>query len=107
MQMNSWYDIQGLGEHVLREDMMESARYVCSLIDEYDASVIGGFSQGGAISLLTAFSVWEKPLDGVIAFSAYAAPFEKKRDVPHFIYHGEADPLIQIGHAKHTYSSVL
>jgi phospholipase/carboxylesterase len=78
--MPSWYDIKSLElKNDLQPDMLESARFICQLIDEYDATVIGGFSQGAVIALLTALNVCEKQLAGVVAFSGYAVKFEPKR----------------------------
>jgi predicted esterase len=62
--------------------------------EEFDACVVGGFSQGGVISLLTALSVCEKTLAGVVSCSGYAVQFSPTRSIPTFLYHGGSDQVI-------------
>ena len=107
--MNSWYDIHQAGEWSLRPDMEESGKMVCDLIDEYKVDVVGGFSQGGAISLLVAYSIYPKTLSGVVGLSCYAISFTPipDRTIPTFLYHGASDPMVNVQNALFTYEKVL
>jgi len=111
MEMPSWYDIIGLSDRS-SEDLMgldESKDSVTELIQSEissgrDASRIGigGFSQGGALSLYTAYQ-FPNPLACVIALSSYL-PRDKSfpnvvnktsLSTPLLMCHGEADPLVK------------
>lgn len=105
--MPGWYDIRNMSDEAIQDDQIQSAQYLSQLVETYNASVIGGFSQGGAVSIFTAFNICQLPLKGVIALSAYAFNFQKLRDLPYFIYHGAADPLITMGRAKQSYARAL
>ena len=82
------------------------------LIDEvvssgipHDRIILGGFSQGGAVSLYTAFSQ-TKAVGGVAVLSGYvpkAKTFivnEAVKNVPVFWGHGTADPVVQFKWAE-------
>lgn len=107
MKMPCWYDIYGLHENA-REDeqgVKDSCGKIESIIEEEIKSgiksekvFIGGFSQGGAISLYTGINLKEK-IGGIIALSAYI-PLRgkieepKRRDIPYLLCHGTFDPVI-------------
>ena len=109
MSMPAWYDIKTLDRKnfELGDDAIESGKTICKLIDEYDANVVGGFSMGGAMSLLCAYNLCERKLDGVVGLSSYALPFEKKRELPTFLYHGLHDPMVPYALASESYEQVL
>lgn len=110
--MPSWYDIYTLTESDEREDeagLQESAKTVLDLVQaEQRAGIpanrifIGGFSQGGAVSLFTSLIHPEVRLAGIIALSAYVpcrrivkekvtAPLK----TPIFMGHGTSDMVVQ------------
>ncbi|MCK6375926.1 MAG: alpha/beta hydrolase [Zoogloea sp.] len=109
--MRAWYDILSQDFSGRREDargVIESAAQVEALIARENARgipdsriVLAGFSQGGAIALHTALRHANR-LAGVLALSTYlpladtlaGEASEANRDVPIFMAHGTADPVI-------------
>ena len=117
MAMPSWYDIFHLDDDPSRprEDMegvKRSAAFLSSMIEAETGPdiprnriMIGGFSQGGAVSLSTLF---ENPdIAGCIALSTYV-PGNKKPElasqigVPILQCHGEDDEMISLHRGKLT-----
>jgi phospholipase/carboxylesterase len=112
MRMRAWYDILQLGggpeddaglrasqkltEELIREQGMPANRIV-----------LAGFSQGGAITLLTGLRYPER-LAGLLALSTYlplagslaAERSEANRDLPIFMAHGRHDDLIPLDRAQ-------
>jgi predicted esterase len=90
MRMPSWFDIRSLDEEGMLEEggedqegMLQSGLGVTTLIGkEVDAGIegnriiVGGFSQGGAIGLLTGLTS-ERRLGGIISLSSWL-PMNKK-----------------------------
>ncbi|KAF8514807.1 Phospholipase/carboxylesterase [Hysterangium stoloniferum] len=120
MKMPSWYDIYSLTEWDRGEDergLLESARSINEIItseldDDVEASriVLGGFSQGGAMSLLAGLTT-ERKLAGLIAMSSYL-PLNGKmksmmsdhaKKLPIFMAHGTADPVVAFEHGQNSY----
>jgi phospholipase/carboxylesterase len=115
-EMRGWYDILGFGLNV-REDaagIRVSAAAVTRLIDReiergLNAAqvVLAGFSQGGAIALHTALRE-PRSLAGVLALSTYLPLRETlaaersvaNANVPIFMAHGSADPLLPLALAE-------
>lgn len=99
MAMPSWYDITGL-DHRANEkcDGIEESRQilVTLLQDEhargipYSRMVLGGFSQGGALSLYTGLQ-FPEPLAGIVVLSGYLPAHGKfqltQPEVP--VFHGQ------------------
>ena len=116
MSMPSWYDILGT-DLVRREDepsLRASAAAVQALIDREIARgvpasriVLGGFSQGCAMTLLTGLRAPQR-LAGLLGMSGYlplaattaAERSDANRDVPIFLGHGRSDPVVP--HARGT-----
>ena len=111
MTMPAWYDIRYIGPG--GEDGA-SVRRAAAWIDELIARevdrgvpagrvVLGGFSQGGAMSLFTGLR-YREALAGVICMSGYlllpdtlaAEASAANRNVPIFLAHGTADPMVGI-----------
>jgi len=111
MAMPSWFDIRSLapGGPEDEEGVKEAAKRLKSLINaEISAGIpaeriiIGGFSQGGAVALYTAFATDVK-VGGVLALSTWM-PLHKaltnpqttkyNTGVPVLQCHGEADPMV-------------
>ena len=114
--MRAWFDIltfeRGGSEDVAA--IRSSARSVTALIERERANgfepeqiVLAGFSQGGALALHTGLRYAER-LGGILVLSAFlvlAGTLERERaaanvDVPIFMAHGLADPVIEIGFAE-------
>lgn len=117
MRMPGWYDIVALGgsaETLLANEdepgILSSQSYFHGLIQqEIDAGipsdriVIGGFSQGGAMSIFSGLTAPVK-LGGIIGLSSYLALSRKFKDIvpkenlnketPVFMAHGDADPVV-------------
>ena len=110
MSMPAWYDILG-ADLVRREDepsLRESATAVQMLVDREIARgvpasriVLGGFSQGCAMTLLTGLRAPQR-LAGLLGMSGYlplaaataAERSEANRDTPIFLGHGRMDPVV-------------
>ncbi len=115
MAMRAWYDILELGG--VREDG-EGLRMAQESIEALiareesrgvaaDRIVLAGFSQGGAVTFQAGLRHPSR-LAGLMALSTYLPlagtvedeRHESNRDVPIFMAHGTADPMIAIGRAQ-------
>jgi phospholipase/carboxylesterase len=112
MRMRAWYDILQLGGGPEDEAGLRASQQLTGeLIREQGLPasriVLAGFSQGGAIVLLTGLRHPER-LAGVIALSAYlplagtlaAERSEPNRETPIFMAHGRYDDLIPMQRAQ-------
>lgn len=109
MVMPAWYDIMSLDSlSSNREDesgLKNSSMMLKSLIEKEDIPsnriFVGGFSQGGAVSLYHSLTTKER-LAGIISLSSYVPclktiPLLKDcNDSPIFIVHGDSDPIIDV-----------
>ncbi|KAK1907377.1 hypothetical protein P3342_005703 [Pyrenophora teres f. teres] len=114
MSMPGWYDIKSLSTLDSRAEdekgIIESQKYFHSLIDEEVAKgipanriVIGGFSQGGAMSILSGVT-YKNQLGGIFGLSCYLLLQKKIKDLiptdnpnqqtPIFMGHGDADQVV-------------
>lgn len=116
MRMPAWFDLFGLTTSS-REDiagMRRAQALVAGLIAAEPVApsrvVVGGFSQGGALALLTALS-GEKRVGGCIALSTWlpargelavagAAPHAP--ELPILVCHGDEDPLVPFAAGRET-----
>jgi predicted esterase len=115
MSMPGWYDIHAFGDDIAsREEddtgILKSRDYFHSLIDAEIAKgipanriVVGGFSQGGAMSLLAGVTYKEK-LGGIFGLSCYLLLRNRiqslvgtnpNKDTPIFMGHGDIDPVVK------------
>lgn len=109
MRMPSWYDIKSLtkSESDDAEGIEDSRDTLINLINkEVDAGiphsriVLGGFSQGGAMSLFTGYQM-KKALAGVLVLSGYIPKLHafaltpETVDVPLMMCHGDMDPVVR------------
>ncbi|KAN0066495.1 hypothetical protein ACQY0O_000589 [Thecaphora frezii] len=127
MPMPSWFDILSLDDISGQEDeagLLKSADAIKKLIqaeEEGTASgldghkipssriVVGGFSQGGAISLLTGLTN-PSPVAGVVALSTWLPLRAKIASLRHqtsnnlriFQGHGDADPVVRYDYGVRT-----
>ncbi|XP_060553367.1 acyl-protein thioesterase 2-like [Ruditapes philippinarum] len=108
--MPSWFDIVSLNPDG-QQDVAGINKAVSSLrelIEEEEKKgisseniILGGFSQGGAVALYTAFT-HDKPLAGIVGLSTWlpihsefpAGLKEANRNIPVFQGHGRIDPLV-------------
>jgi phospholipase/carboxylesterase len=122
--MRAWYDILGLDARELREDergLRESQALVEGLIAREKARgiaaariVLAGFSQGGAMTLMTGLRHDER-LAGLVVLSGYlplaartdAERHDANRDTPIFLAHGSADPVIPIARARQSRDALV
>lgn len=114
--MRAWYDI--LGDDLVRREDEAGLRRSMSLVRDLvefekergtaaNRIVLAGFSQGCAMALLTALRQPER-LAGVMGLSGYlplAASTASERDaanqdIPIFLAHGTADPVVPIERAR-------
>jgi len=106
--MPAWYDITELAidRKIDNTQLIDSAEQIRRLIDrEIDRGipsnriVLAGFSQGGAVSYQTALT-YMQPLAGLLCMSTYFAtkdaitPNSANKNLPIFICHGSADPMV-------------
>ncbi|PVI06012.1 acyl-protein thioesterase 1 [Periconia macrospinosa] len=114
MRMPGWYDIKSLSDLASREEdeegIIKSRDYFHSLIDAEVSKgipanrvVIGGFSQGGAMSLISGIT-YKSQLGGIFGLSCYLLLQKKIKDMipddspnqatPIFMGHGDADQVV-------------
>lgn len=120
MHMPGWYDIKSLSDLASRDEdetgVLRSRDYIHSLIDAEVAKgipasrvVVGGFSQGGALSLISGVTYKEK-LGGIFGLSCYLLLQKKlkdmipaespNKDTPIFMGHGDADQVVAHRYGK-------
>jgi phospholipase/carboxylesterase len=121
--MPAWYDILALGGPA-REDeagLRQSQRIVESLIAREvergvapSRIVVGGFSQGSAMALLTGLRHRDK-LAGIVGLSGYLPLADRtaaegsaaNQDTPIFLAHGRFDPMIALPRALASRDALL
>ncbi|KAG7268624.1 hypothetical protein CRUP_020057 [Coryphaenoides rupestris] len=117
MSMPAWFDIYSLN-HDADEDtagIKRASENIKALIDQEVKNgipshriMLGGFSQGGALSLYTALTSQQK-LAGVIALSSWlplrksfpqASAFGANRDMALLQCHGDADSIVPVSYGR-------
>ncbi|QSL64117.1 hypothetical protein MERGE_000272 [Pneumocystis wakefieldiae] len=116
MKMPSWYDVRSLDETEDddEENMVKSAAEIQRWVQEEmgmgicsERIVVGGFSQGCVIGLLSGLT-FEKKLGGIVGFSGYL-PLRKKihrmvkecnSKTPIFMGHGKNDPIVRFEYGR-------
>lgn len=120
MVMNSWYDIKSFSgaDSIEEADVHKSFYRVKKIIDnevknvnnDYKNVFVGGFSQGGSMSIHVGLTA-PYLLGGIVCLSGYMFPFtsyeEDKKDLPIFIGHGSDDELIPEKKAKESFKNLL
>eukprot|EP00009_Paramoeba_aestuarina_P007934 CAMPEP_0201524038 /NCGR_PEP_ID=MMETSP0161_2-20130828/21074_1 /ASSEMBLY_ACC=CAM_ASM_000251 /TAXON_ID=180227 /ORGANISM="Neoparamoeba aestuarina, Strain SoJaBio B1-5/56/2" /LENGTH=170 /DNA_ID=CAMNT_0047923299 /DNA_START=308 /DNA_END=820 /DNA_ORIENTATION=- len=111
MQMPAWFDILSLQKDgpVDKDGITKSKLIVEHFVKEEVKNgippskiVVGGFSQGGAISLFGALQCTEGKLAGVMALSGFLPlpegliehATQENKQTPVFMGHGNADPVV-------------
>ena len=123
-KMPAWYDITGLTADRASEDcdgLPESIATIKSLMESensigisYKRMMLGGFSQGGALTLATGLQlpVDKKPA-GLLVMSGYLPAASKfnltpgLEDVPILHTHGDVDPVVQYNWAIQTKDAII
>ena len=115
-EMPSWYDIEGLSDRFSEDckGIEASRERISSLIENEikagipaDRIVVAGFSQGGALSLVTGLQFPER-LAGCLVMSGYLAGAnsfqlaEAAKGTPVMHLHGMVDPMVRIEWARET-----
>ncbi|XP_006859870.1 PREDICTED: acyl-protein thioesterase 1-like [Chrysochloris asiatica] len=113
MTMPSWFDLIGLSPDSQEDEngIKEATENVKALIDQEvqngipsNRIILGGFSQGGALSLYTALTTQQK-LAGVIGLSCWLplrsslpqGPINgANKDISILQCHGDCDPLVPL-----------
>jgi phospholipase/carboxylesterase len=113
MEMRAWYDIDPGAPLAGTREIRESASALEGLVDRENERgiptnriVLAGFSQGGVIALQAGLRM-DTRLAGIMALSTYVHDHEHlvsevsfaSIDVPIFMAHGLADPMIPIARA--------
>jgi len=121
--MRSWYDIrsQDICSNQDEKGIQDAQNTVNKLIEQQISLgihskniVLAGFSQGGVVVLQTALRSAHQ-LGGVMALSTYLAlehslkteKTEANQNIPIFLAHGDADPVIDIKWAHQTHSHLI
>ncbi len=119
MRMRAWFDLFELSATPrVDADGIRAARVdVEALVDrerergiEDSAIVVGGFSQGGALALMTALGRKE-PLAGIVGLSTWlpkgiAEIADAQRATPLLLAHGTADPIVPVAAGRATRASL-
>jgi len=112
-QMPSWYDIkqfggrdiEGFEKTIGKDEVKENAERIQRVLDkeieilkgESKSVIIGGFSQGCAMSMYTGLQ-YNKSLAGIMGWSGYLFPWIKvskeNENVPIFLSHGTDDQVV-------------
>ena len=114
MAMRAWYDILELGGGKEDGEGLRASQFAVEALIAREESrgvaagciVLAGFSQGGAIAFQAGLR-HPRRLAGIMALSTYlplagtleAERHAANRDLPIFMAHGSADPMISIGRA--------
>ena len=114
MEMNSWYDIVSIETREMNKEVVESAEIVSNEIKvqktDSDFIILGGFSQGGALSLYTGLAHINSPVNGIIGVSSYAMDYKTKpalQNTPVLLYHGRNDLTVTLDMAQTSYQRFL
>ncbi|KAL0478444.1 lysophospholipase [Acrasis kona] len=131
--MPGWYDIKSfdrMGDAKKLEDeegILQSKENITKLLDEEfklfksnqsGKVILGGFSQGAAISLLTGLSYPNNRLKAIVAASGYTLQrwkkevpnhitvHEQQKNIPVYIHHGEDDQVVSYQYASMCYEEL-
>ncbi|RQM09600.1 hypothetical protein DD237_007804 [Peronospora effusa] len=117
MQMPAWYDIKSLGRvdggnadgiDTSRDRIMTIIEKEVGVVAEGIPSsriVLGGFSQGAALSMFSGYQT-KIVLGGILAMSGYLPRYDSFQltpdtaNVPLLMCHGEQDPVVRFDYGK-------
>lgn len=105
-----WYEFRGVQGYTNQEyqDLTESQQQLTDMLKSLESStgvplsrtVLGGFSQGGAMTLDVGLNL---PLAGLVVMSGYLHPFPRQASgtfPPVLIVHGRQDTLVPVSSAQ-------
>lgn len=120
--MRAWYDVHHNNLTLAPDEqgMLASQQQIHALIDDEinrgvaaENIILGGFSQGGAIALLSALFYSQK-IAGVISLSSYLPAISSIKNassnthkLPVLIAHGDADAVVPLQHGQQCYQQLL
>ncbi len=119
LRTRAWYDIYSLSDlnHEDEPGIKQTQESIHELIQhemtngiDSNRILLAGFSQGGAMALYAGLR-YEKPLNGILALSAYLPlpqQFQKEvspanQNIPIFMAHGKHDPVLPMTLGYQTY----
>jgi phospholipase/carboxylesterase len=109
-----WYVIEEVGQpdvETFVESMRQTAVFVDDLLRQRDLAwedtIVGGFSQGGAVSLALALGTGRPRPGGILAMSCFLPmvrgwriDVRAKRGTPAYLSHGTYDNIIPVGFGR-------
>ncbi|KIY73965.1 Phospholipase/carboxylesterase [Cylindrobasidium torrendii FP15055 ss-10] len=118
MTMSSWFDIPKIPVESRKEsdydeeNIMANSKLIQAIIDKEIESgtdsrkiVVGGFSQGGVMAVVSGLA-YNKPLGGIVILSSFVPlvdkiqklinPAQDVATLPVFVAHGTEDPVIDV-----------
>lgn len=116
--LRAWYDLRSVDRQYMQDEAAIRASFaaISALIEQErqrgvppERLLLGGFSQGGALALLTG-TRYAQRLAGIVALSCYrllAPSFEAERQpanqhTPIFLAHGSSDPVVPLQAGEQT-----
>jgi phospholipase/carboxylesterase len=111
-----WYVIEEVGQPD-EESFVQSLNTISRFIDDelrrwkvpWDKTVVGGFSQGAAVSYAVALGMGRPRPAGILGMSGFypmvrgwKLDAKQKRGLPAYITHGAYDPVIPVGFGRRT-----
>lgn len=117
--MRAWYDIlPGAGDFLENSQHIRESQEIVHVFIQRELErgisasqiLLAGFSQGGAMALYTGLR-YPQALAGLLVLSGYLPipssltqeRHDANRDIPIFMAHGEADPLISLSRASESW----
>lgn len=109
-----WYVIEQVGqpdERTFVASITQTADFLDKLLRRrgipWDRAVLGGFSQGAAVSMALAYGMGRPKAAGELAMSGFLPmvrgwkiDLRAKRDVPAYVTHGAYDNIIPVGFSR-------
>ena len=109
--MRAWFDMKNLTlENFNESDFIDSSQIIDKIINDFnhDKVIIGGFSQGAALSLYYGATSNNK-INGIVCFSGFLPNFSyahKNMDTPILKIHGTHDDIIDIRVSQQSMSQI-
>lgn len=108
----AWYT--NLGDPNPDDSIEPSISRILSILSEEskytNCIIIGGFSQGAALSLMCGLCRYEGNISAIIALSGFAFNYpvlDNKKSVPVLLYHGGQDQIIPLERAQESFTRNL
>ncbi|EGC39226.1 hypothetical protein DICPUDRAFT_52810 [Dictyostelium purpureum] len=121
MPGTAWFDIKSLNPGSMEDlvNLDKNMKYIDSLIEQEIKSgipsnriILGGFSQGAALSLYTGFQL-ESKLAAIVSLSGFIPSLglpgkvrAENKDIPTFMFNGTADPVVNFKYGELSYKTL-